>query len=98
MNASFDVTIAAMLFRSFGLEPIEWRALVDPLVIDRKVDCFRSGKRRLEVLCETYGVAIGSPHDAGSDADATLALARTIAYRYPEIARYEIGELTRAPG
>jgi len=95
MNASFDVTIAAMLFRSFGLEAIEWRALVDPLVIDRKVDCFRAGRRRLDALCETYGVALGSPHDAGSDATATLALARTIACRYPEIAGYEIGELTR---
>ena len=95
MNASFDITIAAMLFRSFGLEPIEWRALVDPLVIDRKVDGFRSGNRRLDALCEIYGVVLGSPHDAGSDADATLALARTIAYRYPEIAKCEIGELTR---
>jgi DNA polymerase-3 subunit epsilon len=74
--------------------PIEWRALVDPLVIDRKVDCFRAGKRRLDALCEIYQVALGSPHDAGSDADATLSLARTIAYRYPEIAKYEIGELT----
>ncbi|MGO9151442.1 MAG: exonuclease domain-containing protein [Acidimicrobiales bacterium] len=95
MNASFDITIAAMLFRSFGLEPIEWRALVDPLVIDRKVDGFRSGKRRLDVLCEIYHVVLGSPHDAGSDADATLSLARRIAWRYPEIARYEIGELTK---
>ncbi|MGO9408976.1 MAG: exonuclease domain-containing protein, partial [Acidimicrobiales bacterium] len=94
MNASFDITIAAMLFRSFGLEPIEWRALVDPLVIDRKVDCFRAGKRRLDALCDTYGVALGSPHDAGSDATATLALARTIARRYPEIAGYEISVLT----
>lgn len=95
MNASFDVTIAALLFRSFALEPIEWRALVDPLVIDRKVDCLRSGKRRLDALCETYHVVLGIPHDAGSDADATLALARTIACRYPEIAECEISELTR---
>jgi DNA polymerase-3 subunit epsilon len=95
MNASFDITIAAMLFRNFALEPIEWQALVDPLVIDRKVDCFRSGKRRLDSLCEIYDVVLASPHDAGSDADATLALARTIADRYPEIAKCEIGELTK---
>jgi DNA polymerase-3 subunit epsilon len=95
MNASFDITIAAMLFRSFALEPIEWRALVDPLVIDRKVDCLRPGKRRLDALCETYHVVFDSPHDAGSDADATISLARTIAHRYPEIAECEIGDLTR---
>jgi DNA polymerase-3 subunit epsilon len=95
MNASFDVTIAAMLFRSFGLAPIDWGALVDPLVIDRQVDRCRCGNRRLDALCETYDIVLGSPHDAGSDADATLALARKIAERHPEIASFEIGELTK---
>ena len=46
INASFDIAIAAALFRSFGLRPILWEALVDPLVIDRQVDPYRSGKRR----------------------------------------------------
>jgi DNA polymerase-3 subunit epsilon len=96
MNASFDLTIASILFRSFNLAPIEWRALVDPLVIDREVDPYRSGKRRLDALCRTYDVYLSTPHDAGSDADATLAVARTIAWRYPQIAAYEIGELTRS--
>jgi DNA polymerase-3 subunit epsilon len=95
MNASFDITIAAMLFRRFGLKPITWEALVDPLVIDRQVDRYRCGKRRLDALCQTYDVVLGSPHDAGNDADATVTLARTIAKRYPEIAACEITELTR---
>lgn len=95
MNASFDVTIATILFRSFGLEPIAWEALIDPLVIDRQVDRYRSGKRRLEALCRTYGVALATPHDAGSDADATVGIVRAIAKRYPEIAAFEVGELTR---
>ncbi len=96
MNASFDVTIATLLFRALGLSPVAWEALVDPLVIDRQVDRYRSGKRRLEALCHTYGVELTSPHDAGSDADATVAIARTIAERYPEIGACEIGELTRS--
>jgi hypothetical protein len=49
----------------------------------------------LDALCETYHVVFDSPHDAGSDADATISLARTIADRYREIAEYEIGDLTR---
>jgi DNA polymerase-3 subunit epsilon len=96
MNASFDITITTVLFRNFGLRPIEWGALVDPLVIDREVDPYRSGKRRLDALCRTYDVFLSAPHDAGSDADATVAIARTIAGRYPAIAAYEIGELTRS--
>jgi len=95
MNASFDVTIVTRLFRSFGLKPLAWQALVDPLVIDRQVDRYRSGKRRLDALCRTYGVMLASAHDAGSDADATVAIAREIAGRYPEIAACEIGRLTR---
>jgi len=95
MNASYDITIASRLFAAFGLSPVEWQALVDPLVIDRKVDRFRSGKRRLDALCATYGVALGSAHDAGHDADATIALARALAARYPELDRYGIKELTR---
>jgi len=96
MNASFDVTIATMLFRSFRLRPIEWGALVDPLVIDRQVDPYRSGKRRLDALCRVYEVGLRSPHDAGSDADATVAIALAIAERYPAIAACEIGNLTRS--
>ncbi|MGA3352236.1 MAG: exonuclease domain-containing protein [Acidimicrobiales bacterium] len=96
MNASFDITIATALFRSFGLRPIVWEVLVDPLVIDRHVDRYRSGKRRLDALCRTYGVELCAPHDAGSDADATVEIARSIADRYPEIAESEIGELTRS--
>jgi DNA polymerase-3 subunit epsilon len=96
MNASFDVTIATVLFRAFGLRPIAWRAIVDPLVIDRQVDRYRSGRRRLDALCHNYGVVLASPHDAGNDADAAVAITRTIAARYPEIASCEIGELTRS--
>jgi DNA polymerase-3 subunit epsilon len=96
MNASFDVTIAAVLFRSFGLSPITWDALIDPLVIDRQVDPYRSGKRRLDDLCRIYGIVLANAHDAGSDADATVAIARTLARRHPEIAAFEIDELTRS--
>lgn len=95
MNASFDVTIAAALFHSYQLEPVEWEALVDPLVIDRQVDRYRSGRRRLDALCQVYDITLASPHDAGNDAEAAIALSRVIASRYPDIAACEIGRLTR---
>lgn len=96
MNATFDITIVAGLFSRFELKPVVWRALVDPLVMDRQVDRFRSGRRCLEVLCRVYGVPFVTPHDAGSDAVAALGISRAIAGRYPEIAGCEICELTRA--
>ena len=54
---------------------------MDPLVIDRQMDRYRSGKRRLEALCRTYGVALAGAHDAGSDADATVGIVRAMAVK-----------------
>lgn len=95
MNASFDVTIAACLFRHAGLRPLEWPRLIDPLVIDRHVDRYRKGKRRLENLCRHYCVSLERPHDAGTDANAAVGLARQIGRRWPEAGSLEAEELTR---
>lgn len=94
MNASFDVTIAAALFRRVGLPPMCFTLVVDPLVIDRHVDPQRAGKRRLDALCEHYGVRFEVAHDAGSDAGAAVALAREIGRRWPEAGNLDPGDLT----
>ena len=87
MNASFDVTIAEGLFASFGLPALAWHALLDPLVIDRHVDRERTGKRRLDALCEHYHIRLQQAHDAGADAEAAVALTRCIGRRYSECGR-----------
>lgn len=51
--------------------------VLDVLCIDRHLDRYRPGKRKLENLCETYAVKHGGAHDATEDA---LAAAR-ILYR-----------------
>ncbi len=84
MNASFDVTIAAVLFERAGLSPLCFDRVIDPLVIDRRVDPRRAGKRRLDALCAHYGVLLEGAHDAGQDAAAAVALAREIGRRFPE--------------
>jgi DNA polymerase III subunit epsilon len=84
MNANFDVTIAEALFSAYGLPPLAWRALLDPLVLDRHLDRQREGKRCLEALCEHYGVPLLRPHDAAADAEAAVALTRRIGRRYSE--------------
>ncbi|MHB8246904.1 MAG: exonuclease domain-containing protein [Acidimicrobiales bacterium] len=94
MNASFDVTIAACLFDRAGLPPLAWDLVIDPLVIDRHVDKYRKGKRRLDALCEVYGICLEGAHDAGHDAEAALSLAREIGRRWPEAGGLDPGELT----
>ncbi|HXY44457.1 MAG TPA: exonuclease domain-containing protein [Acidimicrobiales bacterium] len=84
MNASFDVTIAEALFASFGLPALAWHALLDPLVMDRHVDRYRKGKRRLDALCAHYRIQLQQAHDARADAEAAVALTRCIGLRYRE--------------
>lgn len=94
MNASFDVTIATHLFSRAGLAALEWRLVIDPLVIDRRMDKYRKGKRRLDALCAHYGVGLEGAHDAGKDAAAAVDLAREIGRRFPEAAVLHPEELT----
>ena len=46
------------------------KPIVDPMVVDKKVDRFRKGKRTLQAACDRYGVELGSAHDASADAVA----------------------------
>jgi DNA polymerase-3 subunit epsilon len=95
MNASFDLTIAECLFERFALGSVSWDRVVDPLVIDRYADRYRKGKRRLDALCETYGVLLEAAHDAGNDAEAAVLLARAIGRTWPEVSALDILDLTR---
>ncbi|HEV8064736.1 MAG TPA: exonuclease domain-containing protein, partial [Acidimicrobiales bacterium] len=94
MNASFDVTIAAELFRSWAMPPLSWEVLIDPLVMDRRVVAEREGKRHLEALCDYYGVTLENAHDAVADASAAVAVARQIGRYFDELGRLEAEELT----
>ncbi len=59
--------------------------LIDPLVLDRYVDRYRPGKRTLTAVASHYGVSFDDVHRADVDAAATVALARRLAERYPEV-------------
>lgn len=95
MNARFDLTIAETLFRSFGLRPLEWRAVIDPLVLDRHLDRYRKGKRRLDALCSHYRIVLAQAHDAASDAGAAVELTRQIACCFPSCGRTSPEKLTK---
>jgi DNA polymerase-3 subunit epsilon len=94
MNASFDVTIAAALFARVGLPEPSWGLVIDPLVIDRKLDKDREGKRHLDALCSHYGISFEGAHDAGRDAHAAVSLAREIGRRWPEAGHLDPEALT----
>jgi len=91
-NASFDFTLLDRECRRHGIPSLEAQLgrpvgpIVDPLVLDRHLDRYRSGKRTLAEACRVYHVELQGAHDARSDALAALGVARALAQRYPEMA------------
>ncbi|MFI1016294.1 3'-5' exonuclease [Streptomyces sp. NPDC020965] len=99
-NASFDLTLLTAELRRHGLPSLSDRLagrgigpVIDPYTIDRAVDRYRKGKRTLEAVCAEYGVALTSAHDATSDAEAAVRVARAVAARHPSVAALPAAEL-----
>jgi DNA polymerase-3 subunit epsilon len=95
-NLAFDLTILDRELRRHALPPMDMRLgkrvapCVDPYVLDKHLDPYRRGSRKLTDLCAHYGVTLDTAHDASADA---LAAAR-LAYR---IAQLATGVSTRCP-
>jgi DNA polymerase-3 subunit epsilon len=91
-NAPYDFTVLDRECRRYGLPSLEERlgrplaTVVDPLVLDRHLDRYRPGGRKLSDAAQVYGVPLLGAHDARSDALAALGVARSLAERYPTIA------------
>jgi DNA polymerase-3 subunit epsilon len=94
-NAPFDFTILQSEARRYGIEPLEPNPVIDPLVLDRALVKFRSGKRTLSVLCSDYGVELINAHNSTADAVAAGRLAQRQAAKF-EALNIAIEELHQA--
>lgn len=87
MNLVYDFTILDRNCRRYGVRTVEDRLgrpigpVIDVLCIDKHLDRYRPGKRKLENLCETYKVRHGGAHDATEDALAAARVAYVMAQR-----------------
>jgi len=97
-NAAYDFSLLDAECRRHGLDTIVARPVIDPMVIDRRVDRFRRGKRTLTVATEVYGVELLDAHDASADAIAAGRVAQAMTERFPElrIDPISLHELTEA--
>ncbi|NNN21378.1 MAG: hypothetical protein HKL80_05165 [Acidimicrobiales bacterium] len=93
MNAYFDVTISERIFDIAGVAKLNWKNIIDPLILDRKYEKFRKGSRKLKDLCLYYKVSTGELHQALDDSIATLLLTKQIILKYPEISEFTIENL-----
>jgi len=89
-NASFDLTLLDVELRRHGLATVpdrlgrEVAPVLDPFVLDRTIDPYRPGPRRLGDLCERYGVTVSAAlHSADVDVLATLDVLARMASLFP---------------
>jgi DNA polymerase-3 subunit epsilon len=88
-NSPFDTTMFDRECRRYGIEPlgalrVPFR-VIDPLVLDRAVDPYRRGSRKLVDVARHYGVTLSEKDAHTSDGDclATARVAWCIAKRTP---------------
>ncbi|MFF1467967.1 exonuclease domain-containing protein [Streptomyces mirabilis] len=97
MNAPFDLTLLDRAARRLGVVPLAERAtpyVLDPRVLDKQVDRYRRGRRRLEDLCTHWCASLAGPaHDSQVDAIAACDLVYRIAKRHTWLQRKTLAEL-----
>lgn len=94
MNARFDWPLLHLEARRTGVLLPHNVCLLDPGVLDRQLDRYRPGKRRLHDLAHTYGVPLhGAAHDSSADAAVAIEVTRAIARAYPAFARFTLQQL-----
>ncbi|MGW1174583.1 exonuclease domain-containing protein [Kitasatospora sp. NPDC002543] len=90
MNLRFDFTTLDRELMRYGLPSLAEQAgreplAVDVFVIDKALDKWRKGPRKLVNLAEQYGIRLaeGDAHDAGADALAAARIAWRQAEKWP---------------
>lgn len=93
-NAPFDLTLLAHEIHRHLHRPFKPSGYVlDPMVIDRTLDKYRPGTRKLINLCEHYQVPLTDAHSAIADALAALLVMRRLVETFPDLPRRHLVEL-----
>jgi DNA polymerase-3 subunit epsilon len=70
-NACYDLTATDRELRRHHDRELKITGpVLDPLVIDRGVDRYRKGPRKLPDMCQFYGVTLINAHNSAADAEA----------------------------
>ncbi|MFH8577198.1 exonuclease domain-containing protein [Streptomyces zaomyceticus] len=99
MNAQFDLTMLDREARRHGVRPLTDRvspAVLDPRVLDKRVDRYRKGGRTLTDLCRHYVVQLDHAHSSEADATAACAVVWKLANRHRWIQETRLPDLHAA--
>lgn len=94
-NATFDLPLLITECHRHSVELFPFAAILDPLVIDKALDQFRKGSRKLVDVARHYGVELNAEDAHGAVADATASgrVMREIVKRYPQISDMDLAWL-----
>lgn len=82
-NAAYDFSLLKHETIRHGVAPIaDPSPVIDPLIMDKRYDRYRRGKRTLEVVAKHYAVRLEGAHDASADAVAAGRVAQALAERF----------------
>lgn len=77
-NLSFDLTLLFNELHRYGVPKPVFLPVLDGIVLDKRVDKFRKGGRKLEQVAEHYGVKLDNAHTADADALAAGLVVRAL--------------------
>lgn len=99
-NAPYDLTLlnqerdrcrhAILAYNEVGTP------ILDPLVLDRGLDKYRKGSRKLDAVCQHYGVVLENAHTSSADALAAVKVMVKLVERFPQLQRMSLQELYRS--
>lgn len=92
-NGSYDATLTRVEFERHGI-PLNWEdmILLDPIIMDRFLDPFRKGGRKLGRVAELYGYDLTNAHNATADVEATLHVLRGILPKFVKKVEEKFGK------
>jgi len=77
-NASYDFSLLHNQALSLGIQPVKFGTVIDPLIIDKTVDKWRKGSRKLVDVAQHYNVSLENAHTAKDDAVAAGLVAYSV--------------------
>ncbi len=84
-NAAFDCSLLVVEFDRYGIpQPCDFDRVLDPYVLDKALDPYRKGSRKLIDTARHYGVELSeeNAHSADFDSMASVMVSRALGRKY----------------
>lgn len=91
--AGYDLTVLAEEAERIAHDGFELGPVLDPIVIDRAMDPYRKGSRKLVDMAKHYGVRLDGAHSSDGDAMAAARIVWKQARVYWALAKHSLEEM-----